>query len=162
MVREEFIAFAELHTPRIPGVFYPPSSAEPSPPSTPPRSGQQRSTSSQEPFVGCIVNSVEELRSWVVDNMPRMIDQGRRFSTAVYIEMRRTLEEEPPGKRHTVAIIPLACDDDDAEMRRMVNLFFETFNARQNRAARVRKLFDHVQVLIGDFDYGVTSPRGYV
>jgi hypothetical protein len=31
-----FIAYAERNTPRSPGVFYPPSSAEPSPPSSPP------------------------------------------------------------------------------------------------------------------------------
>ena len=37
MVREEFIRFCEQHMPRVPDAFHPPSSAEPSPPSSLPR-----------------------------------------------------------------------------------------------------------------------------
>jgi len=81
--------------------------------------------------------------------MPRMLEQGRRFDTKVYKEMQRTLEEEPPGMRHTVAIVPL---DNHADMGRIMTLFFDTRAARENRAIRIRVLFDNVSVLIGDFD----------
>jgi len=63
---------------------------------------------------GCIVNSVEESKSWVLNSMPHQFVQAKLFSTAVYHEMRRT---EPPGRRHTVANIP-----DDGDSRRMSDL----------------------------------------
>ena len=84
---------------------------------------------------------------WVINSMPLM--QGRRFDTKVYKEMQRTLEEEPQGMCHTVAIVPL---DNHADMDRIMTLFFDTREARDNRAIRIRVLFDNVNVLIGDFD----------
>jgi hypothetical protein len=101
------------------------------------------------PLVGCIVNSVEELESWVINSLPWMLEQGRLFDSKVYQEMQRTLKEEPPGMRHTVAIVPLDNRDD---MDRVMTLFFDTRKARENRAIRIRVLFDNVNVLIGDFD----------
>lgn len=101
-------------------------------------------------LVGCIVNSVEELKSWVMNSLPRMLQEGRRFDPRVYKEMQRTLEEEPRGKRHTVAIVPLG---DEADMDRMYTLFLDTSEARGNRAVRYRVLCAHVvHVLIGDFE----------
>ena len=52
-----------------------------------------------------------------------------------------------------VAIVPL---DNHADMDRIMTLFFDTRDsgreARDNRAIRIRVLFDNVNVLIGDFD----------
>jgi hypothetical protein len=61
---------------------------------------------------GCIVNSGEELKSWVINSMPHQLPQGTLYSTAVHNEMRRTLEEEPPGRHghHKGAIIPIDAD----------------------------------------------------
>jgi hypothetical protein len=39
--------------------------------------------------------------------MLHQLPQGRLFRTAVYRKMQRTLEEEFPSRRHTVAIIPI-------------------------------------------------------
>ena len=88
--------------------------------------------------------------------MPSQIQKGRLFSTVVYHEMRRTLEEEPPGCRHTVAIIPV---DDPAERSRLMQLFLDTSATRGNPVARVRELYSNVYVLIGDFDER-RRPRG--
>jgi len=155
MVREECIKHAERHTLRSPGVFYPPSSATPSPPSSPSPSRASEPRPQLPPLpCGCIVNSVEELKSWVLNSMPHQFPQGKLFSTAVYHEMRRTLEEEPPGYRHTVAIIP-----DDGNSSRMSDLFIETCGTRHNHVMRMRALYPDVYVLIGDFDER-RRPRG--
>ena len=47
--------------------------------------------------------------------LPLMLAQGRRCDMRVFREIQRTVEEEPPGKRYTVAIIPV---DDQSEMSR--------------------------------------------
>ena len=120
MVREEFIRFCEQHMTRVPGAYHQPSSAEPSPPSSPPRPtsagkrGHLRRSSPVPPqrpahvvASGCIVNNVEELKSWMLNILPLMLAQGRRCDMRVFREIQRTVEEEPPGKRHTVAIIPV-------------------------------------------------------
>ena len=46
-----------------------------------------------------------------------------------YSARLRTVEEEPPGKRHIVAIIPV---DDQPEMSRMITLCLDTIEARGN------------------------------
>ena len=107
MVREEFVAHTECNIPRIPGSFYPPSSADPSPPPSPQRASETKPT----PSAGCLVANCEELKSWVLNNMPRMIEQGKRFNTKMYKEMQKTLLDDRPGRRTTVAIIPV---DDSA------------------------------------------------
>ena len=152
MVREEFVAHAERNMPKIPGSFYPPSSAEPSPPPSPPKPSAPRPKLS----AGCLVANCEELKSWVLHNMPTMIEQGRRFNTDVYKEMQRTLQEDRPGRRTTVAIIPV---DDDVEMRRLINLYFATTDERGSPVARIRALFDGVNVLIGDFNMSEREAR---
>jgi hypothetical protein len=156
MVREEYITHAERHTPCTPGVFNQPSSAKPSPlfPS-PSRASELRP---QLPLLPCqcgyLVNSVEELESWVLNSMPHQFPQGKLFSTAVYDEMRRTLEEEPLGLRHTVAII-----QDDGDSRRMSDLFMDACGTRHNHVMRMCALYPDVYVIIGDFDE-CTRPRG--
>ena len=82
--------------------------------------------------------------------------QGRRFNTDVYKEMQRTLQEDRPGRRTTVAIIPV---DDDVEMRRLINLYFATTDERGSPVARIRALFDGVNVLIGDFNMSEREAR---
>ena len=144
MVREEFIAHAERHMPRIPGVFYLPSSAEPSPPPSPPRASEPRPKPSAE---RCLVETCAELKSWVLNNLPRMREMGMRINTSVYKQMQRTIEEDRPGRRTTVAIIPTTDDEDD--MKRTVDLYIETL---EYLGIRFRTLFDCVLVLIGDFD----------
>ena len=67
----------------------------------------------------------------------------------VFREIQRTIEEGPPGKRHTVAIIPV---DDQPEMSRMITLCLDTMEARGNTAVRIRAFFTGVYVIIGDFD----------
>jgi len=145
MVREEFVAHAKRHMPRTPGGFYPPSSAEPSPPPSPPRASEKRPT----PSAGCLVANCEELKTWVLNNMPRMIEQGKRFNTNVYKELQRTLLEDLSGRRTTLAIIPV---DDHANMTRMIELYFATSEERGSPVLRIRALFDGVNVLIGDFN----------
>jgi hypothetical protein len=103
---------------------------------------------------GCIVNSGEELKSWVINSMPHQLPQGMLYSTAVYNEMRRTLEEEPPGRRHKGAIIPI-----DADSSRMMALFFDTYVARHNRFIRMKTLYSNVYVYSGVFDE-FRRPRG--
>ena len=66
MVREEFTRFCEQHLPRVPEAYHPPSSAEPSPPSSPPRPTKAEKTDRH--VVGCIVNNVEELKMWMLNN----------------------------------------------------------------------------------------------
>ena len=145
MVREEFLEHAERNMPRIPGSFYPLSSAEPSPPPSPPRDGKPRPRIS----AGCLVANFEELKLWIVNNLPTMIEQGKRFNANVYKEIRRILKEDHPERRITVAIIPV---DDHDDMRRLVNLFFATTEELKCPVVRVRTLFDGVQVLIGDWN----------
>ena len=89
--------------------------------------------------------------------LPLMLAQGRRCDMRVFREIQRTVEEEPPGKRHTVAIIPV---DDQSEMSRMINLCLDTMEARGNTAVRirVRAFFTGVYVIIGDFDQ-CSGPR---
>ena len=145
MVREEFVAHAERNMPRIPGHFYPPSSAEPSPPLSPPRASKPRPRIS----AGCLVANFEELKVWIVNNLPTMIEQGKLFNANVYKEIRRILKEDRPERRITVAIIPV---DDHDDMRRLVELFFATTEELKCPVARVRTLFDGVQVLIGDWN----------
>ena len=133
MVREEFVAHAERNMPRIPGHFYPPSSAEPSPPPSPPRASKPRPRIS----AGCLVANFEELKVWILNNLPTMIVQRKRF------------KEDHPERRITVAIIP---EDDHDETDRLVELFFATTVERKCPVVRLRTLFDGVQVLIGDWN----------
>ena len=78
-----------------------------------------------------------------------MIVQRKRFNANVYKEIRRILKEDRPERRITVAIIP---EDDHDETDRLVELFFATTEERKCPVARVRTLFDGVQVLIGDWN----------
>ena len=87
--------------------------------------------------------------------LPLMLAQGRRCDIRVFREIQRTVEEEPPGKRHTVAIIPV---DDQSEMSRMITLCLDTMEARGNTAVRIRAFFTGVYVIIGDFDQ-CSGPR---
>jgi hypothetical protein len=66
-----------------------------------------------------------------LERMPYQLQQGRLFSTAVYYEMRRTLEEEPPGRRHTVAILHI-----DANSSHMIAFLVDTCITRHNRMSR--------------------------
>ena len=145
MVREEFVAHAERNMPRIPGHFYPPSSAEPSPPPSPPRASKPR----PRICAGCLVANFEELKVWILNNLPTMIVQRKRFNANVYKEIRRILKEDRPERRITVAIIPV---DDHGDMRRLVELFFATTEERKCPVVRLRTLFHGVQVLIGDWN----------
>ena len=77
---------------------------------------------------------------------------------ARFSEPSRNSEEEPPGKRHTVAIVPLIPVDDQPEMSRMINLCLDTMEARGNTAVRIRAFFTGVYVIIGDFDQ-CSGPR---
>ena len=76
---------------------------------------------------------------------------------SVFREIHRTLEEEPPGKRHTVAVIPV---DDQADMSRTISLCLDTIEARGNTSLRIRAFFSGVYVIIGDFDL-CSGPRSY-
>ena len=142
MVREEFIRFREQHLRRVPEAYHPPSSAEPSPPSSPPRPVHGV-------VLGCVVNNVEEFKLWMHKNLPLLNAQGRRCNMSVFREIHRTLEEEPPGKRHTVAVIPV---DDQADMSRTISLCLDTIETRGNTSLRIRAFFSGVYVVIGDFD----------
>ena len=82
---------------------------------------------------------------------------GRRCDLSVFGEVHRTLAEEPPGKRHTVAIIPV---DDQADMSCTISLCLDTIEARGNTALRIRAFFSGVYVVIGDFDQ-CSGPRRY-
>ena len=75
---------------------------------------------------------------------------GMRMNTSVYKEMQRTIEEGRPGRRTTVAIIPIT--DDEEHTKSMIHFFSDTSEVRGNLAIRFRTLFDCVLVLIGDFD----------
>jgi len=143
MVREEFLEHAKRNMPRIPGSFYQPSSAEPSPLPSPPRASKPRPRIS----AGCLVANFEELKLWIVNNLPTMIEQGKRFNANVYKEIRRILKEDRPER--CITIIPV---DDPDDMRRSVELFFATTEERGCPVARVRTLFNGVQVLIGDWN----------
>ena len=76
------------------------------------------------------------------------IEQGKHFK-AVQHKCVQGDAENPPGRRATVAIIPV--DDHDC-MRRMIELYFATTEERGSSVARVCTLFDSVNVLIGDFN----------
>ena len=81
--------------------------------------------------------------------LPLMLAQGRRCDMRVFREIQRTVEEEPPGKRHTVAINPV---DDQSEMSRMINLCLDTIETRGNTAVRIRAFFTGVYVITCNFD----------
>jgi len=136
--------------PRVPEAYHPPSSAEPSPPSSPRRPAHGV-------VLGCVVNNVDELKSWMHKNLPLLNAQGRRCDLRVFGEVHRTLAEEPPGKRHTVAIISV---DDQADMSRTNSLCLDTIEARGNTALQIRAFFSGVYVVIGDFDQ-CSGPRRY-
>ena len=80
-----------------------------------------------------------------------------RMNTDVYKEMQRTLQEDRPERRTTVAIIPII--DDDDYLKRACEFVSETSESRGNTAIRFRTLFDCVLVLIGDFDWQRGGPH---
>ena len=93
----------------------------------------------------------------MLNSLPLMLAQGRRGDMRVFREIQRTIEEEPPGKRHTVQVAIILVDD-QPEMSCMIALCLDTMETRGNTAVRIRAFFTGVYVIIGDF-HQCSGPR---
>jgi len=106
------------------------------------------------PQTGHIMSTSEELHSWMQQYAPGFLAEGRDFSSAVYKEMKRSLNAK---KGNTVAVIiePRGSVHDNLNldcMRPLINSFFEISGAKKYTTVRVRHLFSEVLVLIGNYD----------
>ena len=89
---------------------------------------------------------------------PQQHAEDDRAGKAVQHECVQGDAENPPGgpSREAHHIIPV---DDHDDMRRMIDLYFATTEERGSPVARIRALFDGVNVLIGDFNVSELEAR---
>ena len=95
--------------------------------------------------IGCIVNTPEEFKSWVRENMATLIRSGRWFDKDAYKEILKFLKKT----KRVCAIIP---EDDVAVMETHLNRFMRVFEEQGHTVLRNRTLFDGIQILVGDSD----------
>ena len=95
--------------------------------------------------IGRIVNTPEEFKSWVRENMATLIRSGRWFDKDAYKEILKFLKKT----KRVCAIIP---EDDVAVMETHLNRFMRVFEEQGHTVLRNRTLFDGIQILVGDSD----------
>ena len=76
-------------------------------------------------------------------NMEPLVHRGQDYHHNVFIEVWKALL-----RAATVSIIP---EGNHSDMKSHIEEFFKISQARSETRVRNRQLFDHVQVLIGDF-----------